>query len=93
MTIQETVQQLQHTPLSYRIQVIELLLQSLKEEITQSESVQTARKPFRVQPVDLGADVSVDRDEMYGDIAGLYTVNTKDFEQFTFLDVKNPLQQ
>lgn len=24
-------------------------------------------------------------------ISGLYTVNTSDFEQFTFLDVKNPL--
>ncbi len=24
-------------------------------------------------------------------IPGLYTVNTKDFEEFTFLDVKNPL--
>lgn len=24
-------------------------------------------------------------------IAGLYTVNTGDFDQFTFLDVKNPL--
>jgi len=25
-------------------------------------------------------------------ISGLYTVNTKDFEEFTFLEVKNPLQ-
>ncbi len=25
------------------------------------------------------------------DIAGLYTVNTKDFEEFRFLDTKNPL--
>jgi hypothetical protein len=24
-------------------------------------------------------------------IPGLYTVNTKDFQEFTFLDVKNPL--
>ncbi len=67
MTVQETVQQLQHTPLSYRIQVIELLVQSLKEEITQSASAQTVREPFRVQSVDLGADVSVDRNEMDGD--------------------------
>jgi hypothetical protein len=26
----------------------------------------------------------------YG-VTGLYTVNTKDFEEFTFLDAKNPL--
>lgn len=67
MTVQETVQQLQHTPLTYRIQVIELLLQSLKEEIAQSQAVQAPRKPFRVQTFDLGADVTVDREEMYAD--------------------------
>jgi hypothetical protein len=69
MTIQETVQQLQQKPLTYRIQVIELLLQSLKEEIAQSEAMSTSRKPFRVQTFDLGADVTVDRDEMYTDRA------------------------
>ncbi|WP_207787995.1 hypothetical protein [Candidatus Thiosymbion oneisti] len=25
-------------------------------------------------------------------ISGLYTVNTKDFEEFTFLETKNPLE-
>jgi hypothetical protein len=65
MTVQETVQQLQYTPLTYRIQVIELLLQSLKEEIAQSEAVQRTRKPFRVQAFDLGADVTVDREVIY----------------------------
>lgn len=67
MTVQETVQQLQYTPLTYRIQVIELLLQSLKEEIAQSEAVQRTRKPFRVQTFDLGADVTVDREEMHAE--------------------------
>jgi hypothetical protein len=67
MTVQETVQQLQDTPLTYRIQVIELLLQSLKDEIAQSEVLQPPRKPFRVQTIDLGADVTVDREEMYAD--------------------------
>lgn len=65
MTVQETVQQLQYTPLTYRIQVIELLLQSLKAEIAQSEVMQPACKPFRVQTFDLGADVIVDREAMY----------------------------
>lgn len=66
MTVQETVQQLQPTPLTYRIQVIELLLQSLKEEIAQREIVQTLRKPFRVQTFDLGTDITVDREDIYG---------------------------
>lgn len=67
MTVQETVQQLQYTPLTYRIQVIELLLQSLKDEIAQSEAISAPRKPFRVQTFDLGADITVDREEMYMD--------------------------
>lgn len=67
MTVQETVQQLQDTPLTYRIQVIELLLQSLKDEIAQSETVQSSHKPFRVQTFNLGTDVLVDREEIYAD--------------------------
>jgi len=67
MTVQETIQQLQGTSLTYRLQVIELLLQSLKDEIAQSEARQASRKPFRVQSFDLGADVSVDRTELYAD--------------------------
>lgn len=45
-------------------------------------SVTTRKKVFDVALVATLKD--------YG-IAGLYTVNTKDFEEFTFLDVKNPL--
>ena len=67
MTVQETVQQLQHTPLTYRIQVIELLLQSLKDEIAQNEALSAPRKTFCVQTFDLGANVIVDREEMYAD--------------------------
>lgn len=67
MTVQEAVQQLQYTSLSYRIQVIELLLQSLKEETAQGGIVEVPRKLFRVQTFDLGADVTVDREEMYAD--------------------------
>lgn len=67
MTVQETVQQLQYTPLTYRIQVIELLLQSLKDEIAQNEAMSAPRKPFRVQTFNLGADVTIDREEMYAD--------------------------
>jgi hypothetical protein len=53
MTVQETVQHLQDTSLPYRIQVIELLPQSLKEEIAEREIAQVPRKPFRVQTFDL----------------------------------------
>lgn len=65
MTIQETVQQLQQAPLLYRIQVMDLLLQSLKDEITQREAVRASRKPFRIREFSLGVDVRIDREEMY----------------------------
>jgi hypothetical protein len=67
MTVQETIQQLQHTPLAYRIQVMELLLQSLKAEITQHESVPVTAKPFRVRTFSLGAEIDMDRDQMYAE--------------------------
>lgn len=67
MSVQEAVQQLQDTSLADRIQVIELLLQSLKNEIAHKESVQAVRKPFRIRTFDLGTDIQIDRDEMYAD--------------------------
>ena len=67
MTVQETVQQLQHAPLTYRIQVMELLLHSLKAEIGQNESFSITYKPFRVRTFSLGADIDIDREEMYAE--------------------------
>lgn len=97
MTVQETVQQLQHAPLTYRIQVMELLLQSLKTEIAQNESFPITGKPFRVRLFNLGADIDIIEKKCMpsGSLdhgtSGLYTVNTKDFEEFKFLDITNPL--
>mgnify|MGYP000238373240 CR=1 FL=1 len=65
MSVQEAVQQLENFPLAERIQAIELLLQSLKEEIAQTTSTQTENKPFRVRTFNLGTDIQVDRDEIY----------------------------
>jgi len=67
MTVQETVKQLQYAPLTYRIQVMELLLQSLKAEITQNESFHITYKPFRIRTFNLKADIYIDREEMYAE--------------------------
>ncbi|MCA9946801.1 MAG: hypothetical protein KC449_25145 [Anaerolineales bacterium] len=67
MTVQEAVQQLQHASVADRIQAIELLLQSLKDEMVYSKPVLAGTKPFRVRTFNLGVDVQVDRDEMYTD--------------------------
>jgi hypothetical protein len=67
MIAQETVQQLQHAPLADRIQVIEVLLESLKHDIVPVEPCQVGPAPFRVRTFDLGRDISIDRDEMYAE--------------------------
>lgn len=67
MTVQEAVQQLQHASIADRIQAIELLLQSLKDEIVHSDPLRAGNKLFRVRTFNLGTDIQLDRDEMYAD--------------------------
>jgi len=65
MTVQEAIKALQETPVKERIQIIELLLQSLKNDIELAESAEEVQKPFTVRTFDLGIDVLPDREEMY----------------------------
>lgn len=66
MIAQQTLTQIQHAPLVERIQVIELILQSLKQDITRTEpSPQVQYKPFTVRQFNLGTDIVVDRDTIY----------------------------
>lgn len=65
MIDQETVKQLEHAPLTDRIEAIEVLLQSLKNEIARQDACRTTRKPFAVREIDLGADIQFDREEIY----------------------------
>lgn len=67
MIAQETVRQLQYAPLAERLWIIEFLLQSLKRELPQSNPAQQTRKPFRVRTFNLGADIHMDREEMYAE--------------------------
>ncbi|MCB0035523.1 MAG: hypothetical protein KDE51_15935 [Anaerolineales bacterium] len=66
MTVQEAMQTLQNAPLEERIQIMELLLQSLKHDLTkQQANTKKERKPFVVKTFDLGEDISVDREALY----------------------------
>lgn len=65
MTVQEAIKALQDAPVKERIQIIELLLQSLKNDIELAESAEEVQKPFTVRTFDLGRDVLPDREEMY----------------------------
>lgn len=65
MTVQEAIQTLQNTPLEERIQIIELLLQSLKEDISSEDKKDKAHKPFEIRTFNLGRDIQIAREEMY----------------------------
>ena len=65
MTVQEAIQTLQNTPLTDRIQIIELLLQSLKEDISVKEPEAKTLKPFKIRTFNLGSDIQFDREETY----------------------------
>lgn len=65
MTVQEAIQTLQNTPLEERIQIIELLLQSLKEDISSKEIRDKKFTPFEIRTFNLGSDIQVDRQDMY----------------------------
>jgi hypothetical protein len=67
MITQETAHQLQHASVADRIQMIELILKSLKNELFQQESRQASHRPFIVREFDLGTDVQTDREEMYAE--------------------------
>jgi hypothetical protein len=65
MIAQEMLIQLQHAPLVERLQVIEVLLQSVKQDITPQEPQKLPQKPFIIRQFNLGSDVIVDRDAIY----------------------------
>lgn len=65
MIAQDLLIQLQHAPLVERIQVIEVLLQSVKQDIKLPEPPKQPNTPFIVRQFDLGSDVIVDRDAIY----------------------------
>jgi len=61
----ETIKKLQNTSIEERIETIYLLLNSLKQEL-KNKSKSSFRQPsFKVSPYSLGADISVNREEIY----------------------------
>lgn len=66
MTVQEAIRTLQDAPIKERIQIIEMLLQSLKDDL-EVEAPRETQKHFTVRTFDLGKDILPDREEMYID--------------------------
>ncbi len=67
MIAKDMLVQIQHAPLAERIQLIEIILQSLKEDIKSSISCKSRRKAFKVRRFHLGQEVDCDRDEIYAE--------------------------
>ncbi len=64
----ETVKQIKKASLAERIEIIELIVQSLKNELqTGPETYYSKLKRFKVRKFDLGMEVNVDRDELYSE--------------------------
>ena len=64
-----TISQMQNAPIEERIQIIEILLQSVKHDLHFTPLRKTPyRKPFQVRTFHLGRDVHVDRDDIYADV-------------------------
>ena len=68
MIAQDTITQLQHAPIAERIQVIELILQSLKQDMKLTlRREDHHKKMFKVHRFRLGQEVHCDRDEIYAE--------------------------
>jgi hypothetical protein len=65
MIAKDMLVQIQHAPLAERIQLIEVILKSLKDDIKSGISAKHRRKGFKVKKFHLGQEVRCDRDEIY----------------------------
>lgn len=64
-----TIEQIKNSPVEERIQIIELILQSLKSDLkTKVKSTEKTKfKQFKVRKFSLGEEVHVNRDELYAE--------------------------
>ncbi|MCI5149061.1 MAG: hypothetical protein D3916_06705 [Candidatus Electrothrix sp. MAN1_4] len=65
MVAKDMLAQIQHAPLAERIQIIEVILKSLKDDIKSGISGRHRRKAFKVRKFHLGQDVRCDCKEIY----------------------------
>ncbi len=83
LTISEAIKEIHRYDEYLNIQILYPRSTQLKTFLNLLESTTTRKKTFDVYLVATLKD---------HEIEGLYTVNVEDFEEFTFLKVKNPLE-
>lgn len=62
-----TVDRIKKSPIEERIQIIELILQSLKNDIKTKSFDKTKSRKFKIRKFSLGEEVHVNRDEIYSE--------------------------
>jgi hypothetical protein len=63
-----TVNEIKQSSIAERIRVMEIIFQSLKNDIKKEQGkTNTKSKHFKVRKFSLGEEVHVDRDELYSD--------------------------
>jgi len=68
MIAQETIKQLKTVSVTERIYLMEILLESLKQDMRNTETMrQSSLKKFIARPFNLGRDVNADRDILYSE--------------------------
>jgi len=64
----KTVNQIKRASVEERLQIIELILQSLKNDMKQESKIrESGFRPFKVRKFSLGKEVHVDREELYSE--------------------------
>lgn len=62
-----TVDRIKKSPIEERIQIIELILQSLKNDIKTKNTGKAKFKQFKIRKFSLGEEVHINRDELYSE--------------------------
>jgi len=65
MIAQETIRELQNISVSERLYIMEILLNSLKQDIERQK--QPCMKRFTARHFNLGQDINADRDSIYSE--------------------------
>lgn len=64
----KTVNQIKRASIEERLQIIEQILQSLRNDMKQESKIRESRfRPFKVRKFSLGQEVHVDREELYSE--------------------------
>lgn len=63
----EILQQIKKAPVAERLELVELILRSLRNDIIEDQQMRKKSKRFKIRKFNLGGEIHIDRDELYSD--------------------------